>query len=53
MLRDGTSPCTPPRSEAAPRVELPLDHPAERAQRRTDIERDLRSALDNDELAVQ
>ena len=52
MLRDADVAMYTAKERGRARVEL-LDHTLrERAQRRTDIERDLRSALDNDELAV-
>jgi diguanylate cyclase (GGDEF)-like protein/PAS domain S-box-containing protein len=52
MLRDADVAMYTAKERGRARVEL-LDHTLrERAQRRTDIERDLRVALDNDELAV-
>jgi diguanylate cyclase (GGDEF)-like protein/PAS domain S-box-containing protein len=52
MLRDADVAMYTAKERGRARVEL-LDHTLrERAQRRTEIERDLRLALDNDELAV-
>ncbi len=52
MLRDADVAMYTAKERGRARVELLDDTLRERAQRRTDIERDLRIALDNDELAV-
>ena len=52
MLRDADVAMYTAKERGRARVELLDDTLRERAQRRTDIERDLRMALDNDELAV-
>jgi diguanylate cyclase (GGDEF)-like protein/PAS domain S-box-containing protein len=52
MLRDADVAMYTAKERGRARVELLDDTLRERAQRRTEIERDLRAALDNDELAV-
>ena len=52
MLRDADVAMYTAKERGRARVELLDDTLRERAQRRTEIERDLRIALDNDELAV-